>query len=166
MSSINPGINVQSVPVLPDKTAPSEKQSPHPEWSMNTLYLCTTGVRQEPLSAPDPVTGATCRFVTLSAGLGQKLVVWHAERIGATPMLPAIEPNTAQQRLLEWKITGVVPMLMPDGQTFRIVVTGWYLYGLDRPPDLTKGLPLGSAPTDTVSPSQPKIMPSDFKPVF
>lgn len=164
MGRLFPGI-LNVVPTIPSKASSGEQKAPHEEWSMNTRYPKHTGWRQVPLSAPD-ANGATCRFVRESAGLGQKLVLWKVERIGDMPELPAVEPDTDKQKLLDWDFNLSVPILMPDGQSLRYIISGFYLYGLDRPADPVTGLPMGHALTDTTSPAQSVVKTGDFQPVF
>jgi len=97
----------------------------------------------------------TQKVLTLSRSTSRYVMTVRAERSNKAPVLP--EPkakiNFASDNmltLLDKKIVGMNPELLPDGNTFMFRLEAKYWYAFDKPPEDVNGeLKLPASPWDT-----------------
>jgi len=88
---------------------------------------------------------AECRFASVAAPVSKKIVNWSVARAGKHPDLP--DPDVGEDHvLLNVVISPAVTTLAPDGNTERFSISGTYTYGLRKPLDFTKDIPVASWP--------------------
>jgi hypothetical protein len=167
--SANP-TNLQYVPVTFSfgATKPSPYSIDHAtfEYSnyvIRTAYHIESGVKVMASGGVNGTTPANNEIIREHNGQAWKRVYFTGQRIGAKLVLPSPNTNNPNEILEETVIEAEVPMQQPNIQIQH--VTGYYLYGLVQPLDITTDtLPMGVTPADTNIPSaiSQNIVPADF----
>jgi hypothetical protein len=128
-------------------------------------YSYNSGLLQIPV-AVDPSTATPrplCTIVRTAAPIGQKVVLYFARRVGAQPLFPYPEPDSATQVLLTARVRAETPPL-DDAGTNRIFVGACvYIYAMIAPlVAWTDGFSPGAAPHTAFVPADNLIPASQF----
>jgi hypothetical protein len=103
---------------------------------MQVHFVRHNGILQVPVGAP--VGGGQkvpCKIIRTHAPVEQKVVVFYFVRVGLMPDVPAPEPDSSNQRLIERTITPMPPKPYGQGGDYAFSVMGEYRYALYIPHD-------------------------------
>jgi hypothetical protein len=125
--------------------------NPYNVYDMTTRYYRNSGIIQAPIAGPASSSGGssstpTSAFFRVSQPTSTVTVKWSAERVGATPQIPAPDNNNTNYVLLDHSITPIAPQVLPDGNTYVFRVEGEYFYGCKVPMRLNENLAMGAVP--------------------
>ena len=97
----------------------------------------------------------------LHGGAQFKLVTWFCRRIGAKPVLPSSNTQSANEVLINDVVVPGAPGTLPDG-TPVFAFSGAYLYALRVPLTESDVLTAGTTPISPLDSLQTAVLPSDW----
>lgn len=118
---------------------------------LTSRYTTTGIVAHMPLSFTSQTSGKTSAIVKLGGGLCRRVLKVDCERVGEPPMVPkplaTYTDGANAGTLIDWWIEPNAPTLAPGGGGKKVHrITAYYLYGMNRPPNMDEAVSVGTLP--------------------
>jgi len=97
-------------------------------YSLSIGYQTDMGVLHVPVAGNSK--GEVSDLIKVCNEKSQKIVHWNVERENLPPELPAVEPDTSDQKLLRKIVVPFAPVVLGDGRTRLFNIQGTYINGL------------------------------------